>query len=128
MEITPPYLFYITKNHVYLSLIYRKSRLPVFNLQKITFTWDATLRSALATISAMIVNCFGTPYFILAAVPLSILYMCLQRFFTTTARYVLSMIYFLKFNCFTDKYFSLVVSKLKFHGVVDCDVVILLLL
>lgn len=54
--------------------------------QKMTAAWESVTRVALATLAAMIVNCIGTPYFILAAVPVCILYLCLQRFYTATAR------------------------------------------
>ncbi|KAL3856343.1 hypothetical protein ACJMK2_011112 [Sinanodonta woodiana] len=54
--------------------------------QKIPGTWDALLRCCLAVFSAIIVNSIGTPYFILAAIPLIILYYCLQVFFRASSR------------------------------------------
>lgn len=54
--------------------------------QKLPATWESYLRCIFATLSAIIVNCIGTPYFILAAVPLCILYAALQKFYTQSAR------------------------------------------
>ncbi|XP_052799904.1 ATP-binding cassette sub-family C member 9-like isoform X2 [Mya arenaria] len=54
--------------------------------QKIPGTWDAFLRVALATIAAVIVNCISTPFFMIAAVAVAILYFILQRIYISTAR------------------------------------------
>lgn len=51
-------------------------------------TLERLMKSFFLTVSALIVNSLGTPYFVLAAVPLIVLYYCLQTFFRKTSRYV----------------------------------------
>ncbi|XP_060582748.1 ATP-binding cassette sub-family C member 9-like [Ruditapes philippinarum] len=54
--------------------------------QKIPATYESLLRCAFASLGAIIVNCIGTPYFLLAALPVCILYYLMQKFYTATAR------------------------------------------
>ncbi|ESP02539.1 hypothetical protein LOTGIDRAFT_138232, partial [Lottia gigantea] len=54
--------------------------------QKLAANIEGVLRTLFYTLSAIVVNSITTPYFLLAAIPLIILYYCLQRFFRSTAR------------------------------------------
>ncbi|XP_052239294.1 ATP-binding cassette sub-family C member 9-like isoform X2 [Dreissena polymorpha] len=54
--------------------------------QKIPGTWESFLRCLFATFGAIIVNCIGTPYFIIAAVGVAFLYVLLERLYIATAR------------------------------------------
>ncbi|KAK3084802.1 hypothetical protein FSP39_019339 [Pinctada imbricata] len=54
--------------------------------QKLPNTLDSLQRVTLSCLSALVMNALGTPYFLIAAVPLVILYYCLQRFFRASSR------------------------------------------
>ena len=60
----------------------------ILQFQKIPATYESFLRCAFATLAAIIVNCIGTPYFLLAALPVCVLYFLMQKFYTATARSV----------------------------------------
>ncbi|XP_033748591.1 LOW QUALITY PROTEIN: ATP-binding cassette sub-family C member 9-like [Pecten maximus] len=54
--------------------------------QHLPNTLENLMKCFFLTISALIVNSIGTPYFLLAAIPLVILYFCIQTFFRATTR------------------------------------------
>ncbi|OWF53711.1 ATP-binding cassette sub-family C member 9 [Mizuhopecten yessoensis] len=54
--------------------------------QKLPNTLESLMKCFFLTISALIVNSIGTPYFLLAAIPLLVLYYCVQTFFRATSR------------------------------------------
>ncbi|PVD32870.1 hypothetical protein C0Q70_08317 [Pomacea canaliculata] len=54
--------------------------------QRMAGNVENLLRCILYSLSAIIVNCITTPYFLLAALPLAVLYYLLQRFFRHTSR------------------------------------------
>ncbi|XP_046564179.1 ATP-binding cassette sub-family C member 9-like [Haliotis rubra] len=54
--------------------------------QKLAASFESSLRCLLYTFSAIVVNSIATPFFLLAALPLVLLYYFLQRFFRNTSR------------------------------------------
>ncbi|XP_055997063.1 ATP-binding cassette sub-family C member 8-like isoform X2 [Ostrea edulis] len=54
--------------------------------QRLPFILESFIRCVMVTVSALAVNAIGTPYFLIAVLPLTILYYCLQFFFRATAR------------------------------------------
>nr|XP_022339096.1 ATP-binding cassette sub-family C member 9-like isoform X1 [Crassostrea virginica] len=54
--------------------------------QRLPFILESFTRCVLVTLSALVINAIATPYFILAVVPMIILYYCFQYFFRATAR------------------------------------------
>jgi hypothetical protein len=66
----------------------KMSKLPISNfiLQKLPSTLESFLACVFVTLSAVVVNSITTPFFMIAAIPLFILYYLIQNFFRASAR------------------------------------------
>ncbi|KAI8497857.1 hypothetical protein Bbelb_245090 [Branchiostoma belcheri] len=68
---------------------YGPVRNPLSNViaaRRLPFQMEALIRTSLMVTSALVVNAVVTPYFIIGAVPIVILYYFVQKFFRATAR------------------------------------------
>ena len=59
---------------------------PFLSLQRLASLIENLLRCVLYCLSALILNCVVTPWFLLAAFPLAVIYYLLQRFFRSSSR------------------------------------------